>query len=289
MPEPAADVLQVLDDLGLEPVSFTPIGGFPRWARGRVTYRVDLADGAVVKVRRFVKTARPALATALVRALDDPRLPPPITFTGRVMVDPWIDGRSLDTGTVTSVQLHAAADLLADLHDRTTLPDRTFRRTGSTAPERAKARRRLADLHAAGLVDEHERTEFARRIECDLPERAARGIVHGDLCPANLVVIDPGGLVSIDNERVRIHFLDQDLARTWTRWAMTADEAAEFAARYHAHGRAPLARRTADAWRVCTVVKSASTLRHTPESGMRTARSLIERLLAHLDSPVVAP
>ncbi|MFN8027391.1 MAG: phosphotransferase [Acidimicrobiia bacterium] len=131
---------------------------------------------------------------------------------------------------------------------------------------RANARRRLDDLHAAGLLDEPERAEFARRIEVDLPDRAARGIVHGDLCPANLVAVDPGGLVSIDNERVRIHFVDHDLARTWTRWAMTPDEEREFAQRYHAHGRTPLERRTADAWRVCTVVKSASTLRHTPDS-----------------------
>ena len=276
---PAVDVLALLAELGLEPRSFTLIGGYPRWDTGRVTYRVDLADGSTVKVRRVVKTARPTRAAALVRTLADPRLPAPLALSGRVSVERWVDGIPLDCVVVHSTHLCAAADLLADLHRRRSLPDRRFVRTGPVAPLRSRTFEHLDRLLAEGLLDRREHDALAASVERDLPTRAARGVVHGDLCPANLVVTPDGQLVSIDNERVRINFLDHDLARTWTRWPMTPEEEHTFESRYREQGGSLPAQPAQLAWRVCTTVKSASTLRGTPGTGPDTARALLERIL----------
>lgn len=277
---PAADVLDLLTELGLDPVSFRLIGGYPRWHPERVTYRVDLADGTTVKARRVAKAFRPAHAAALVRTLADPRLPAPLGISGRVSVDAWVEGIALDRDTVRAEHLRAAADLLADLHQRRSLPDRRFVRTGAVAPLRSRTFGLLERLDAAGLLDPREHRALAACIEHDLPVRATRGVVHGDLCPANLVVTPSGGLVSIDNERVRIDFIDHDLARTWTRWPMTTGAEHTLESRYRDHGGSLPERPTLLAWRVCTTVKSASTLRHTPVSGPDTARALLERVLA---------
>jgi len=276
---PAADVLGLLAELGLEPRSFTLIGGYPRWDAGRVTYRVDLADGSTVKVRRVVKPARPTRAAALVRTLADPRLPAPLALSGRVSVERWVDGIPLDRFMVRSTHLCAAAELLADLHGRRSLPDRRFVRTGGVAPLRSRTFERLDRLHAEGLLDKREHHALGACVERDLPARAARGVVHGDLCPANLVVTPAGALVSIDNERVRITFLDHDLARTWTRWPMTPEEEHTLESRYREQGGSLPAQPAQFAWRVCTTVKSASTLRRTPGTGPETARALLERVL----------
>ena len=279
---PPADVLRVLDRLGMAPVAFTPVGGFPRWHVDRITFRVDLADGTTVKVRRVTKAARPTRAAALVRALDDPRLAPPLAMEGRVAVEAWVAGTPLQPTTITTQRVHEAADLLASLHARSDVPGHPFRRTGSVAPVRERALRHLAELHTGGVLHAHERQELTARIGRDLPIRATRGVVHGDLCPDNLVVTDDGALVSVDNERVRIDFLDHDLARTWTRWPMTRDHEREFFARYRAHGRDAPPRATEDAWRICTTVKSACTLRRTPDTGAALARTLLDRLFEHL-------
>jgi len=277
---PSADVLDLLTELGFDPVSFQLIGGYPRWHAARATYRVDLADGRTVKVRRVVKTARPTHAAALVRTLADPRLPAPLALSGRVSVEPWVEGIPLDRDVVRAEHLRAAADLLADLHQRRSLPDRRFVRTGAVAPLRSRAFGLLERLDAAGLLDPREHHTLAACIERDLPLRATRGVVHGDLCPANLVVTPSGALVSIDNERVRIHFVDHDLARTWTRWPMTTEEEHTLESRYREHGGSLPERPAQLAWRVCTTVKSASTLSDTPVSGPDTARALLARVLA---------
>src|SRR5436309_1799005 len=99
VPEP--DVLRALQELGFEPSAFIPIGGYPRWRRGRVTYRVELTSGEVVKVRRLTRTHAPKRAASLVIALDDPDLPAPLALDGRVTVEHWVDGVSLATTRVS--------------------------------------------------------------------------------------------------------------------------------------------------------------------------------------------
>jgi thiamine kinase-like enzyme len=281
---PPADVLLTLARLRLEPVSFAPVGGFPRWRPGRMTFRVDLTDGSVVKVRRVTRTARPRSAAALVRALADPRMPAPLAMEGRVTVERWVEGDSLDHADVTVRHLHDAADLLADLHGRLDVPGHRFRRDGATGPLRDRTLATLHDLRQCDLLTATERRELSARIRHDLPDRADRGVVHGDLCPGNLVVTGLGTLVSIDNERVRIDFLDQDAARTWTRWPMTPEQERIFVARYREHGRPRASQATDDAWRICATAKSAATLRRTPGTGTAVARALLERLHARLSA-----
>lgn len=276
VPEP--DVVRALHDLGFEPSSFTPIGGYPRWRQGRVTYRVELTSGDVVKVRRLTRTLAPKRAARLVAALDDPDLPAPLFLEGRVTVERWIDGDSLATIGARSRDVDGAADLLARLHARTLVPGHAFRRVGSLVPLYEKTCARIDALQDVGLLTRGEQRRLVKELRGGLPARATRGVVHGDLCAHNLVVTADGRVVSIDNERVRIDFLDLDLARTWLRWPMSTREHARFERRYASWGRPVPEGSEAASWRVCAAVKSAITLRGTPSVGRDLARAQLDRL-----------
>jgi len=276
---PEADVSRALAELGLEPRSFTPIGGYPRWRRGRVTYRVDLARGGVVKVRRVTRPRTSLGAALLLRALEDPDLAAPLFAAGRVTIEQWVDGVSVGTHRPAAAHVDGAADLLGRLHARTALPDRRFHRVGSTEPLRTKTLRRLDALRDARLLSSGEARRLIAALDAGLPDRAGRGPVHGDLCAENLVVAPGGRVVSIDNERIRIDFLNYDLGRTWVRWPMPAPTYARFERRYATWGRTPPAPTEAAAWRVCAGTKSAFTLRGTPDTGPELARAQVERVL----------
>jgi thiamine kinase-like enzyme len=278
---PEADVSGALAELGLEPASFTPIGGYPRWRRGRVTYRVDLVTSDVVKVRRVTRPRTSLGAAALLHALGDPDLAAPLFASGRVTVEEWVAGTEVDRDAPEGAHVDAAADLLGRLHARTALPDRRFLRVGATAPLARKTERRLETLRATGLVSSAEVGRLLDALHAGLPERAARGPVHGDLCAENLVVTPDGRVVSIDNERVRIDFLDYDLARTWVRWPMRAAAHDRFERRYATWGRTPPVPAEAGAWRVCAATKSAFTLQGTPTVGPALARAQLDRLLTN--------
>ncbi len=272
--------MQALTQLGLHARSFTPIGGYPRWRAGRVTYRVELTSGRVVKVRRVTRPRQPTQAAALVRALDDPDLPAPLMVSGLVTVEEWVDGVPLSSVRLTAREIDAAADLLGRLHARTAIPGRRFHRVGSVTPLMSATLDRIDALRERGALTRAEARRLVTEVRKGLPERATRGPVHGDLCAENLVLVPDGRVISIDNERVRIDFLDFDLARTWTRWPMSARMRARFERRYANWGRPVPAPRQAAAWRVCATVKSAMTIRGTPGTGPELARARLVRLFA---------
>lgn len=276
---PQPDVVRVLRALGFEPCSFTPIGGYPKWRPGRVTYRVELTSGETVKARRLTRQRVPRRAAAIVGALELPDLPAPLALDGRVTVERWVDGVCLASITPSGAQLDAAADLLGRLHASTSVPGRPFRRVGSPAPLLAKTLQHIDILREAGTLTLAEQRRLDADLRDGLPARAKRGVVHGDLCAHNLVATADGRVVSIDNERVRIDFLDYDLARTWVRWPMPARSWTRFERRYASWGRPLPTPAEAAAWRVTAAVKSALTLRGTPDVGSDLARAQLDRLL----------
>jgi aminoglycoside phosphotransferase (APT) family kinase protein len=257
LPSPAAfgpDVEAALRGLPVTVVTTETIGG---WRAGRTTLRVTLADGSVVKARQLTPRAKVARAAALTTAIADPRLPAPIAVFGRVAVERWIEGTPLPPGPVPVRHLQAAADLLGSLHARTEVPGVRFQRRRLTARVALRCTEQLAVLAEAGVVDEPDRRRLVATVAAGLPPSAERGVVHGDLRRENLVVTPAGELVSVDNEAVRIDFLDYDLALTWCRWPMNVDTWTRFVSRYARWGRAAPGPGVAAAWRVVAAVHGA--------------------------------
>jgi aminoglycoside phosphotransferase (APT) family kinase protein len=228
-----------------------------------------LADGGTLKVRQVPSVTKVALAAGLAVALDDAGFPPPIAVVGRFTVEAWVEGTPLSALPLTHAHVDAAADLLGRLHARTHVPGHAFRRELPLASVLTRFRRQLADLAAQGTVSQEEAALLVETA-AGLPERATRGVIHGDFAADNLVLTPDGRLVSIDNERLRFHFLDFDLARVWTRWPLPAWAWTRFERRYATWGRPPADADAdvdadvdvdvAQAWRVVATVHRAHRL-----------------------------
>ena len=212
-----AEVLAAVREAGYEPRSAVLVGG---WRAGRATYRITIAGGGQLKARRHQGRTRGARAADLTRALADPGFPAPVAVVGRVVLETWVRGAVVSDARVDRAVVDQAAALLGRLHRVSDLPGRRIRAERSTAPLVARTVRQLDDLGAAGIVDGRDR----RRLEVllrALPPTATRGLTHGDFCGDNLVVTRRA-LVCIDNEAVGMGFLDEDVARTWSRWPLPA-------------------------------------------------------------------
>ena len=208
------DIATALSALGLEPEAAEDITAL-RWGDGRrVTVRVRLRGGGSVKVRRN-RPHKLATFAALVRALDDPRLPRVLAATDGFTVEEWVEGTPLAELPLAPERLAQVADLLGSLHTR---PRVRARRTAGVVEH---ARRQLGALAAAGALA----PGAGRRLAClldEAPARAPVGVVHTDVCAENLVEDPAGRIHAIDNDGMQLGFLDHDLARTWYLWPMPA-------------------------------------------------------------------
>ena len=54
------------------------------------------------------------------------------------------------------------------------------------------------------------------------------GVVHGDICPENMVIDGHDNLRVIDNDSIAQRAREFDLARLWYRWPMTIDQREAF-------------------------------------------------------------
>ena len=191
-------------------------------ATQRVAYRVDLADGRTVKLRRAASEERARCFTRLAAAVGDPRLARVLARRGDVTLEEWIPGTSLDRLELRDAHLAEGAELLAAIHLADVPVGFPPARAVSTEASRAGIETALRALLDAGAVEE----SLAWRLRAAAAERDPRtapaGIIHTDLCAENLVV-DPGGMVrAVDNEGLRIGPTGFDLARVWYRWPMSA-------------------------------------------------------------------
>lgn len=250
------DVVAALTTLGADPVDAVRITGLPAERTDRATFRIRLADGRIVKARRFRRAAKAERFARIVRALSHDRLQPPLLVAGRVSIEAWVDGTPLSALPCSDDHLEQAADLLGSIHAaRATLGGGTHSRRTSALV--ASTRRRIADLEARGALTRPQMSALLHAMQQFAPSTAEVGLTHNDLCAENLVQDARGRLLLVDNEGLRHGFLDYDLARTWYRWPMREPDWQAFTGRYQSWRAHPLDAERRPFWRIAAVVKSA--------------------------------
>jgi len=248
--------MELLARLGAEAVSAEPITTHrPDGSQG-FAYRVELADGLIVKLRRPERPERAARAWRLLERFGDTRLAVVILREGDLVIEEWIEGTSLAGEVPRPEHVAGAAAFLAALHRARVdgVPA-----GGVMAPtELCDATcSRIEGLRRMALLGGAEGAALSGAVRRCAPAVAATAITHNDLCGENIVIDAAGEVRIVDNENVRLGFVDFDLARTWYRWQLEPAAWEHFLARYATEG----GRRPDDEafafWRIAVAAKSA--------------------------------
>jgi hypothetical protein len=253
------DVSAALGAIGEQALAWTAIGTSAARRPGRATYRVELASGRVVKVRRTGDARRVARAAAILEAVGDPRMPWPLLVSGGVTVDAWVEGSP-------NARPAQGGDLLGSLHAVESRPRSTAMHAG------------LVGRYLDGRLSRAAARRLVASVERGLPARADWGITHRDLCGDNLVVAADGGVVAIDNENVRRGHLDFDVARSWYRWSLSGRGQTDFLRAYGAWRDPARDPREVHAWRITAVARSVH-VRRRSAAASATPLLVLERLL----------
>jgi aminoglycoside phosphotransferase (APT) family kinase protein len=248
---------RVLAALDIEPVAVEPVADAMPWARAPRSFRVTTRRHGVMKVRLMRGRHRAQRAVALAAALADPRIPVPIGCVGAATVERWVDGTVLTPPMCRPEHIVEAAGLLAAIHRFPGLgPDERLPGTRATPRFAARAAEQLRDLEVAGRLTTAEHDALSAVLD-GLPPRSAWGLTHNDFCASNLVLMDDGSLVSIDNEHFMRGFLEYDVARVWYRWPMPVPAAELFASVYRRQRGPTPPDEEERAWRAVASLKGA--------------------------------
>jgi len=185
----------------------------------RETFRLDFADGSVLKGRRVRSAASAARIEAIVSRLDPARFPRVVARRGTALLEEWIPGEALDRLTPEPAHVRWAAETLAGVHRLEPLRPRGrhWLEARITLLER-----HLGALAAGGAVPEADARRLLDAARAHAPRKVDFALIHRDVCPENIVV-DPGGrLYCVDNATARGGAPDEDLARTCYRWPLDA-------------------------------------------------------------------
>ena len=273
------DLRGLVESRGIPLQDATRISGAP--GAVRATFRLEFADGRVLKGRRCQTSSQAAQLERLGRLLDPRYFPRVLARHGPALLTEWVAGRPLMPSDLTAARLRACGAILAEVHRTPIAHHERAAASSSILSWRRNLMDGLATLTRCGALRLGEQETVAALAAQSTPLRHTLCLTHGDFCAQNIVLDQLAELHVVDNENLGVQPAEYDLARTWYLWPMTAVERAAFVAGYALEE--PLAGFTAhfDFWATVVLVESARfRLRHgTADPGVpiRRLRSLIRR------------
>ena len=225
--------------------------------RRRTLYRVRLDDGRTIKARRLEsedaaarqQAAREGLPTAFAAV---------VARSGAVLIEEWVEGRSLAGEPPDDSLVRNAARLLAGLHATPRVEGRDLPCSVSTSGWSSLTEARIAEVCATGALDASAAGVLRAALRDSDPGDAETGVVHLDFCGENMVINRDGRLRVIDNERVCVDAFGFDLARTRYRWALDDHAWRTFKDAYAGAGGSREGLAHLRFWRIVSIVLSAA-------------------------------
>jgi Ser/Thr protein kinase RdoA (MazF antagonist) len=227
----------------------------------------------MLKVRSF-PSSDAAAAMVQLRGLigEHPGFAHVLACRGPYVLEEWVEGAVLEGREISPAQAQACGTLLAELH-LTALPAHSpSRPQGSELA--AESRARLHELAAAGALTTLESTRLAEGLLAQVPADVRQGLIHFDFCGENLVWAEGRGVVSIDNERLRMGPFAYDLGRTLALWQLPEQAQQAFLSGYLAAG-GPAEDSNRAYWILVALITSAwFRVRHDPVRAELPLRAL---------------
>ena len=258
----------VMTTVGARLVGVAPITGLPSATLGRATFRLEFADGRVLKGRRFDTAADAERVELLTRALGLRSLPRVWARQGAALLEDWIPGVPLDSAAPSLPRFREAGALLGAIHRAVTplfapgaLPP-AVEAPPSVDARRAATVRGIDGLARLRLVTAATAQRLQTLVDAHAPSdhdtaRPQRGIVHRDFCAENIVLAPDGQLWAVDNGTLTMDAYDFDLGRTWYRWPMTLEQWSVFAHGYRRHRGTEVFAAHFPFWAISVLVEAA--------------------------------
>jgi aminoglycoside phosphotransferase (APT) family kinase protein len=219
------DLLAIVRDLALPVTAVTRISPLrsPSWPRA--VFRLDLGDGRSAKGRQLETVAAAKRAALLSRCLPAGSFPRVIAQCGSAIVSDWIDGEVLSSCPVESDHARRIGAIQRSVHTivvPSNVPDAPDRYP--TGNWRRYLDQRVEWLCERGHLEPGDGMRTMALVDAYVPPVRPVRLVHGDICPENIVLAPGGSLYVVDNDTIDLHVPEFDLARTWYRWPMAVAE-----------------------------------------------------------------
>lgn len=248
----------------------------------RAAFRLTLADGRQLKLRRLRSAERVTELVRLLAALRDLGIPQVAAAGAELLVVDWLAATPLAAAANEPERIEQAAQLLAGIHATPAFEGLALPELRPSGPELLALEEEVRVLERAGSMARDTAQRLAAVIRERDPGRLACGIVHGDFCAENLVVDAGGRLRVIDNEALELGPFLRDVARVWSRWPLAEPEWARFLSAYRASGGQPIGTADLELWQLRSLVLSAWYRTKHGRAGVADVlarlRSLLERV-----------
>jgi len=194
-------------------------------------FRLRFADGSLRKGVRLMDAAHAERVAGLAALLGD-GVPRVYGRHATALLTEWVEGDTLAADCDDDV-LRACGAWHGWVHALRPEPDEAaaglLRLWGKVLPIN------LETLRAAGVLTADEVARCVALAARHAPARAAGGISLIDYCPENIVRRASGVPCLIDIETLDVTPTDHDLARTWYRWPMRAEQRDAYLQGYRRH------------------------------------------------------
>jgi hypothetical protein len=240
----------------------------------RASFRLEFADGTLLKGRRFESDADAERVGLLSRLLDQRHFPRVVDRRGAALLIEWIVGRPVPSEWPDDDIWKHCGEIMGAMH--VVRPSQELRgRYGCTAAGwQTRLRANIEELARLRALDGREVQLALELAGSEAPGDVATGLIHGDFCAENLVEAASGRIAVVDNETLSVDAYAYDLARTWSRWPMDRRHVQAFYEGYHRHRESTDFREHFRYW-ATAVLTEAAVFRLRGATG--GARNLVER------------
>lgn len=248
-----SELFDLARQLDVQLVGAEPIATLQTAFSNRATYRLEGHDGRTFKGRLLRKPGQAERLQFALAQMQRRHFSQVLASSDQAQIEEWIPGTCLADLTLEPEEYVRAGILLAQIHITPVPPHDGL---ATHTEHRQQVADKLTQLLQLGALTVSEQEALSKQVARHCPETVDMGFLHRDFCAHNLVLRDET-LVSIDNVKMTIGPLDEDLARTWYHWPMQEEHWNAFLAGYGRYRSADRFLRYAPYWVILALASSA--------------------------------
>lgn len=278
-PELGSDLWSLVRSVDTPLTAATPVSGGDYAGYRPNAFRLQFADGRVLKGRRADTPQQAQTVEYVSQCLGYRGLPRVWGRCGRALLTEWVEGEALAAGPCDREVLQQCGALQGFVHSRE-LPEGSPSPANTIESRQLTLERKLVELVESGVLENPAARHAVEIARGSAPPRCELGFAYVDFCADNIVVQASGDVCVVDNETLSIEPCDYDLARTWYRWPMTSTDREEYFNGYRVHRELEAFLAHFPYWAIAALVDGA--LFRARRGGVEAAAVPVSRLRALL-------